>query len=170
MKKNLIEECYNEAHINLDIANNDKWKNSKHESIKRASTTAKGNFGQELTSLVLNKIGYKADVIDGGIGDFDILLYDLDIRIEHKLATQDTNNKFQFNAIDKDKKYDYVFCLGITPEDIYFDVVSKNWIINNVTTHMTKAEGGYKMTKSLPNLQAFNKKNILAWLKSLEKK
>ena len=84
-------------------------------------------------------------------------------------ATQDTNNNFQFNAIDKDKYYDYVFCLGITPDSIYFDIVSKAWIKKNLTTRMTKADGGYKMTKPLHKLYELNEVNLRNIIERLKK-
>lgn len=167
MSSKLLESCVKSASIHLVVS--DKWKNAKYEYVKSASTTAKGNFGEDLVTRFFNGIGIEAEVVNGGIGDFDIHLSNLDITLEHKLATQDTKNNFQFNAIDKDKYYDYVFCLGITPNSIYFDIVSKAWIKKNLTTRMTKADGGYKMTKPLHQLHELNEVNLRTIVEGLKK-
>lgn len=140
-----------------------KWTDSKYERIKFMSTTDKGNFGENFTTELLNNIGIKAERVNRGIGDFDILLSKYDIKLEHKLATEDVNNSFQFNAFDKNKNYDYVFCLGVSPNELLFDIIEKSYILS-LTTRMTKAEGGYKMTTrkdALLSLTVSNLKNKL---------
>ena len=163
----LIEHCYEETMDNL--ASDLKWLNAKYENIKNASTTAKGNFGQDFTTMLLNQLGYPAVVVNGGIGDYDIVLTKLGITFEHKLATLDTNNCFQFNAIDKDKEYDYVFCLGVHPNELSFCIVDKDEV-SYLTTRMTKAHGGFKMTKPAHKLMRVTEENLKNAIDALEKK
>jgi len=69
--------------------------------------------------------------------------------MEHKLATEDSNGVFQFNNIKKDAIYDYVFTLGVSPEDLWFNVWTREYMKSNLTTHMSKNGGdSYKFTAS----------------------
>ena len=125
----------------------DKWYKSKYEVVKAAANTPKGDFGEEVTTdLIKEIIGMHAEIINGGIGDFDILT-DSKVTFEHKLATEDTNGKFQFNSLKKDADYDYAFCLGVCPNDMWFMVVPKNEI-KKLTTSMNPGTEVYKLTGS----------------------
>ena len=124
-----------------------KWTGSKYDIIKKAPVSTKGKFGEKVTSAYLNCINYKSKIVNGGIGDFDILLEapNVKLKIEHKLATEDVHNSFQFNAIKKDIDYDYVFCLGVSPNDLWFRIRSKAWCVQNLTTNMSRdIVGGFK--------------------------
>lgn len=165
MSIKLLEECFDTARGHLETA--DRWKNSKYECIKTASTTAKGKFGEVFTTTLLNGIGIESTVVNGGKGDFDIELTDLGITFEHKLATIDTNDYFQINAIDKNKNYDYVFCLGITPNKMVFDIIPKSWLKKHLTTNMTKAKGGYKLMRRLDSMIELTEINLRNKLEEL---
>lgn len=106
-----------------------KWTGSKFECIRQLSTTEKGTWGEELTKMILKSIGCEAEIINGGKGDYDILAVTTNgkvLKIEHKLATEDVNNKFQFNGIKKDIDYDVVICLGVRPESLEYYFLTKN--------------------------------------------
>lgn len=165
MSSNLLEECFNTSSVHLETA--DRWKNSKYESIKTASTTSKGKFGEAFTTHLLNRMGFESEVVNGGRGDFDIKIINLGVKLEHKLATLDTNDYFQLNAIDKDKDYDYVFCLGVTPNEMVFDIITKSWLTSNLTTNMTKAKGGYKLMRRLDSMIELTEENLLNKLREL---
>jgi hypothetical protein len=145
----IIESIYISSSENLSVQK--KWLNAKYLAIKQASTTEKGKFGETFTNTLLNKIGIDSEIINGGIGDFDLILKQSNIKLEHKLATEDVHDSFQFNALDKNKKYDYVFCLGISPNEIFFEIYPKSQI-KTLTTKMTKADGGYKLTTRKHNM------------------
>lgn len=164
--EDLIESLYKQ--LVSEMPTESKWTDSKYERIKLMSTTAKGNFGENFTTKILNNIGINAKRVDGGIGDFDILLSEYDIKLEHKLATEDTNNSFQFNALDKNKNYDYVFCLGISPNALLFDIIEKSYVLS-LTTRMTKADGGYKMTARNGALLSLTVSNLKRKLKGIIK-
>jgi len=115
----------------------DKWFNSKYEAVKAASNTPKGDFGEAVTTLLINEIvGVGADIINSGKGAFDILT-NSGIKFENKLATEDTSGGFQFNGIKKDVDYDYVFGIGVSPNDLWFGIWSKKEI-KELTVSMTK--------------------------------
>ena len=123
-----------------------KWCNSKYEVVKAASNTPKGDFGEEVVSLLIKQIvGVDADIINSGKGEFDILTKS-GIKIENKLATEDTNGSFQFNGLKKDIEYDYAFGLGVSPNDLWFGIWSKSEV-EQLTTSMTKdGSDSFKLT------------------------
>ena len=131
-----------------------KWSGSKYEEVKKTTLSSKGKFGEKVTNAYLNHINYKSEIINGGIGDYDIELdiCDFDVvldtlKIEHKLATEDTHNSFQFNGIKKEIDYDYVYCFGVSPNDLWFIIQTREWCEVNLTTNMSKdVIGAYKYT------------------------
>ena len=98
---------------------------------------------KELLSLI--DFPFEDYDIELNICDFDVILETL--KIEHKLATEDTTNHFQFNGIKKEIDYDYVYCFGVSPNDLWFIIQTRKWCEMNLTTNMAKnVEGGYKYT------------------------
>jgi len=134
-------------HILGDRSNIDKWKDSTFEVVKKAPKTPQGDFGEYVTRDIIRSIcKLEAERINEGKGDFDILVATI-LEMEHKLATEDSNNMFQFNNIKKKAIYDYVFTLGVSPEHLWFNIWSKNYIVVNCTTHMSKNAGdSYKFS------------------------
>ena len=115
----------------------DKWYNSKYGVVKAAANTPKGDFGEEVVALFINIIvGMPTDIINGGKGPFDLLTKS-GVTIENKLATEDTSGGFQFNGLKKDVDYDYAFCLGVSPNDLWFGIWSKKEV-EKLTVSMTK--------------------------------
>ena len=140
-----------------------RWSGSKYDLIKKAPVTTKGKFGEKVTSAYLNCINYKSKIVNGGIGDFDILLEapNAILKIEHKLATEDVHNSFQFNAIKKDIAYDYVFCLGVSPNDLWFRIRSREWCEQNLTTNMSRdVIGGFKYTERRNRMIPLTEENM----------
>lgn len=141
-----MENIIKEELTYLSTRNEDKWRGSKYEVVKRADMTPKGDFGERVTEKMLKKAGINAKIINGGKGEFDILLQDTGVRLEHKLATEDTNKSFQFNGIKKDVNYDYVYCLGVSPDKLWFKIFPKS-TCDDLTVAMTKnGEDSYKLT------------------------
>jgi hypothetical protein len=115
----------------------DKWYKSKYEVVKAAANTPKGDFGEEVTAALIEEIiGMDAGIINGGKGPFDILIASK-VTFENKLATEDTSGGFQFNGLKKDVNYDYTFCLGVSPNDLWFGIWSKKEV-EELTVSMTK--------------------------------
>jgi hypothetical protein len=126
-----------------------KWIGSTFEEVKRADQTPKGDFGEETTrDLIRAFCDYDADIINKGKGPFDILIKKF-LKMEHKLATEDSNDVFQFNNLKKNALYDYVFTLGVSPEDLWFNVWARKYMKSNLTSHMSKGSGdSYKFMAS----------------------
>ena len=126
--------------------NKTKWAGSKYEVIKNLSTTHKGDFGEDLITDLLNEISVKSKRINKGKGTFDVLAGS--IKLEIKTATEDTNGNFQFNGIKKDVDYDFVVCLGVSPDELWFSIFSKE-DCQALTTSMVKdGSETFKLTAS----------------------
>ena len=139
-----------------------KWTGSKYESIKDASMTVKGDFGERVAQQCLQFLGIDAEIINGGKGEFDILCESINTRFENKLATEDTNYSFQFNGIKLDVNYDYVFCLGVTPDELLFEIVPKGDFKKfGSFVPMTKdGKDSWKMTVRKNRLQKYSENNL----------
>ena len=136
-----------------------KWANAKYLFLKQASTTETGTYGETLIVDLLKELGYDAEIVNNGKGDFDTLLNNL-IKLENKTATMDVNGSFQFNAIKKGNiDYDFVFCLGVAYNKMYFEIVSKQFA-ETLTTQMTTHGGGYKYTSKPKKMKLLNEKNL----------
>ena len=141
-----MEDIVKEELEYLATRNEDKWHGSRYEVVKRADMTPKGDFGERVTERMFKKAGIPAKIINGGKGEFDILLVDKGIKLEHKLATEDTNMSFQFNGLKKDVDYDYAYCLGVSPDKLWFGIFPKS-TCDGLTVAMTKnGEDSYKLT------------------------
>lgn len=149
-----------------DRKSGSKWTGSTFEAVKDASMTVKGDFGETVVARTLTEeLGIPAEIKNKGKGEFDILLSS-GVTIENKLATEDTNNAFQFNGIKLDVAYDFVFCLGISPESVQFAIVPKGDFKKfGSFVPMTKnGDDSYKLTVRKDRLTPFNATNLKAAL------
>lgn len=115
-----------------------KWNGSKYYEWKIMPATQKGDCGEEVICCFINNYIdiENAEIINRGKGDFDILT-ESGVKIECKTATEDINGGFQFNGIKKNIGYDYVFGLGVSPNDLWFNIWSKKEM-KKLTVPMTK--------------------------------
>jgi len=134
---NTIDEMIAPLMERLATRVEDKWIKSKYEVVKAAAMTPKGDFGEEVTATLIKElVGMPAEIINGGKGEFDILT-ESKVKFENKLATEDTSGGFQFNGLKKDVDYDYAFCLGVSPNDLWFGIWTKKEM-EGLTVSMTK--------------------------------
>ena len=148
----IIEAIVNPHLEELKKRKEDKWHNSKYGAVKAAAMTPKGDFGEDVTTdLIKTIIGVFAERKNKGKGEFDIFaaLSESGITFENKLATEDTNGGYQFNGFKKTVKFDYGFCLGVSPNDMCFGIFPKS-VIDDLTVSMTKdGEDSFKLTARL---------------------
>ena len=167
--ENLIEEVVSKNKKILETRGITKWTGSKYESIKLAARTTSGDFGEDSTSEILTGIGYPSRVVNKGKGSFDILMLEK-ILLEHKLATEDTNLHFQFNGIKKSVEYDYVFCLGFSPNELFFTIISKDFVVKTLTTTMVKdTVEGFKYTVSKKKMISLTVENLTKEIEKIVK-
>ena len=167
-----------ELAILKDRRETSKWTGSTHESVYDAATTVKGDFGEAIMSRCLNDLNIGADIVDKGKGDFDILI-DNGMKLENKLATEDSKGKFQFNGIKIDINYDYVTLIAVSPEEIRFDIVIKGDFYRKRNTKagvlfgrsfvpMTRdGDDTYKLHVHKDDLIPLTEENLLKKLKDL---
>ena len=136
--------------------NAQKWDTGNFSGIKSISNTKVGTVGQEFIEWLcgdlnipcefpVNKDGERAsqspwDLKIGGV------------TFELKTATEDTSNKFQFNHIRYHREYNAVLCLGVSPDELYFNLWSKADIVTNKAGNLVSMDKGanasYKLTKT----------------------
>ena len=67
------------------------------------------------------------------------------------------NNTFQFNHVRLDREYDYLFCLGICPHDIFFNIWRKGDVAENRAGRLVRMAEGQavtcKVTKRLADME-----------------
>jgi hypothetical protein len=129
MEKDLIQMITEE--VISQTSSKKKWLGSKNEKIKPLSTTEKGTIGEKILEATINSIGidYTSEFPAIRKGDYDIRAKNITKNVfkdfESKFATEDSNGGFQFNAMKLDAEYDYLFCIGISPETEWFQIISK---------------------------------------------
>lgn len=135
MKKDLIQKIIEE--VISQSCSKKKWLDSKNEKIKPLSTTEKGTIGEKILEANINNISdnYRAEFPEIRKGDYDVrginIIKNIFKDFEVKLATEDNNGGFQFNAMKLDAEYDYLFCIGISPETEWFQIISKENLFDN---------------------------------------
>ena len=157
MKK--LDKMIKDSMVTLNRSSQDKWTDARFSEVKSSTMTAKGDFGEELTTSVLNELGLEARRVNQGIGEFDIIMGEW--LIEHKLATEDSTGSFQFNGIKKNVTYDIVFCLGVSPNDISFTILTKEDAMD-LGVSMTKGgTDSFKYSVPLSKMISYNEENVL---------
>jgi len=156
---NKLDKLIEDSMLTLSRPSQDKWTDARFSEVKSSTMTAKGDFGEELTTSVLNEFGLEARRVNQGIGEFDIIMGEW--LIEHKLATEDSTGSFQFNGIKKNVNYDIVFCLGVSPNDISFTILTKEDAMD-LGVSMTKGgTDSFKYSVPLSKMISYNEENVL---------
>lgn len=131
-----------------------KWTGQRHEAFKHLANTSKGDAGEEFIKEYAEAIGFVSEKNRIRQGDWDVKIDDK--KIEVKCATEDTSGSFQFNHIRFDYKYDYLLCLGISPNDLLFRIWSKADVATDKAGTMVSMGRGqnssFKLTKRKTDL------------------
>ncbi len=140
-----------------------KWAGRPHEEFKHLGNTSKGDAGQEFITQYAKKLGFNAENF-GRTGDRDVMIGTKNFEV--KLASEDVAGSFQFNHIRLDYKYDYILCLGVTPDKLLFGIWSKADIATSKAGNLVSMGRGqnssFKLTKKKSNLEDIHKlKNTL---------
>ena len=138
-----------------------KWTGSTYETVKIASNTNKGDFGEDTTTELINEIiKVAAERVNKGKGPFDIRLLLSTKTIEHKLATEDTSCGFQFNGLRPDNKYNYAFLFGVSPEALWYQMYPKKDL--KLTVPMTKGgSDSFKVSKPIRAMIPLTEENLI---------
>lgn len=141
-------------------ANAKKWELGDFIGIKTLSNTKVGAVGQDFIEDLCRSLNILIDFpvsikkTRATQSPWDIKMFGL--TFELKTATEDTGGKFQFNHIRYHRPYDAVFCLGVSPDKLLFNVYSKAEIATGKAGKLVSMEKGgnasYKLTKSKSEL------------------
>ena len=135
--------------------NDEKWATGRMSGIKTLSNTKVGSVGQdfieELCGTINIPIKFPVNSANKRLNQspWDIRLHE--ITFELKTATEDTNGNFQFNHIRYHRQYEAVLCLGVSPDELRFNIYSKAEIVTGKAGNLVSMEKGanasYKLTK-----------------------
>ena len=134
----------------------DNWEGKLFFKMKIIPTSEKGNIGEDFLIKILELCNHTATRPKSRKGEYDVLM-DNKIEFEVKIATQDTSNNFQFNEIRYDTKYNYLFCLGVSQENIYYNIIEKRNLVNYKLVYMAKgSNSNFKLTRTIQQLKIFD--------------
>jgi hypothetical protein len=132
----------------------DIWQGSPLIGYRQLGNTNRGEIGEEFVRRYLKKAGIP--VSNGGrtsLTDMQIAGHAFEV----KTASLGANGTFQFNHVRLDRKYEYLLCLGICPEEIVFNTWRKGEVAEGTAGHLVRmAEGQavtYKITKKLSDMR-----------------
>lgn len=132
----------------------DIWQGSPLIDYRYLGNTNRGEIGEEFVRRYLKEA--KIPVSNGSrtaLTDMQIAGYAFEV----KTASLGANGTFQFNHVRMDRKYEYLLCLGICPEEIVFNMWRKGDVAEGVAgTLVRMAEGQsvtYKLTKKLRDMR-----------------
>lgn len=133
-----------------------KWDNGSFAGIKSLSNTKVGTVGQDFIEVLCETlnipIGFPVNKLSKRLtqSPWDMKIFD--ISFELKTATEDTNDKFQFNHIRYHRSYEAVLCFGVSPNELFFNLWSKADIVTGKAGRLVSMEKGanasFKLTKS----------------------
>lgn len=132
----------------------DIWLESPVAGYRRLGNTNRGEIGEEFVRRYLEESKIKVTRgVRTALTDMKILRNHLEI----KTASLGANGTFQFNHVRLDRKYDYLLCLGICPNDIVFGIWRKGDVAEGrAGTLVRMAEGQsitFKITKKLSDMR-----------------
>jgi len=142
----------------------DKWVKAPFEHIKRVSNTKVGEVGQDFIEQLSNSLGHKCIFPLNKKGarakqnPWDISIEG--VEFELKTASEDVSGSFQFNHIRYHRPYHGVICLGVSPDEIYFNIWSKAEVTTGRAGNLVSMEKGanasYKLTKKPDGLHSID--------------
>lgn len=140
----------------------DIWQGSPLIGYRQLGNTNRGEIGEEFLRRFVSS--YNFHVGKGGrTSRIDLRIGDS--RFEVKTASLGANGTFQFNHVRLDRDYDFLFCLGICPYAIVFNMWRKGEVAEGragslvrmaegqaVTYKLTKKQSEMKSIETLPEL------------------
>ena len=125
------------------------WTDSPLEPFRRVANTNRGDIGEDFVRRYLETFGILAERVGSRISAADLKIGGK--LFEVKTASEDQGGSFQFNHVRHDRTYDYLLCLGVRPDSIFFDAWRKGAVSEgSAGTLVRMAEGQsvtFKLTK-----------------------
>jgi hypothetical protein len=137
----------------------DIWQGSSLIGYRNLGNTNRGAIGEEFVRRYLRAAGI--DVKEPGRRTEETDFQVAKRRFEVKTASMGANRTFQFNHIRLDRRYDFLLCLGICPDEIVFNMWRKGDVAEERAGRLVRmAEGQsvtYKLTKKRIDLKPIAK-------------
>ena len=132
----------------------DIWQDSPLMGYRLLGNTNRGEIGEEFTRRFLRSADI--EVTSGGrTSATDLTIAQRSFEV--KTASLGSNGTFQFNHVRLDRRYDYLLCLGICPQEIVFNMWRKGEVAEERAGRLVRmAEGQavtYKITKKLTDMR-----------------
>ena len=147
-----------------------KWDEQPLQLIKVMPNSTKGDLAEAFIIEYSKKLGFDVGDKPSRLGDYDAKINGMTFEV--KMATEDISGNFQFNHIRYDYKYDWILCLGITPNSILFDIWSKADLATGKAGSLVSMGRGqnssFKLTKPKRSLRPISE--LKSRIKSLEKR
>jgi len=135
-----------------------KWSGKPHQAFKNLPNSSKGDAGEEFIKRYVSALGFTVEKTER-LGDWDLKIENK--KFEVKLASEDISGSLQFNHIRYDSKYDYLLCLGVTPDNLVFGIWKKGEVAEGVAGSLVSMgknqNSSFKLTKKVSSLENINK-------------
>ncbi len=132
----------------------EKWAGQPHQAFKNLPNSSKGDAGEEFIKRYVTELNFTVEKLER-LGDWDLKIADK--KFEVKLASEDISGNFQFNHIRYDSKYDYLLCLGVTPDHLVFGIWNKGdvatGLAGNLVSMGKNQNSSFKLTKKISDLE-----------------
>ena len=133
--------------------NHNKWLTGDFIKVKTLGNSKIGKLGEDFIEAICKELNWKYKRMRAN-GEYDIEIKNK--KYEIKSASEDTSGKFQFNNIRYDYQYDYILCVGVSPNDLWFGLFDKSGIVTGKYGRLVSMGGGqnaqFKLTKSKKEL------------------
>ena len=129
-----------------------KWAKGRLVGIKALSSTEKGNIAEAFVVWLARHHGLEADPHESKRGEYDVMVAGK--KLEVKMASEDVSGNFQFNGIRYDRKYDMLCVIGISPDDVRFNIYPKSEVTTDLTlvAMQKNTNATYKLTRKKSEL------------------
>ena len=124
----------------------DIWIGSPLIAYRRLGMTNRGEIGEQFIRRFLNENGIPAG--NGGrTSKTDLHIGDT--AFEVKTASLGANGTFQFNHVRLDRRYDFLLCLGICPDEILFNMWRKGEVAEERAGTLVRMAEGQSVTMKI---------------------
>ena len=129
-----------------------KWAKGRLVGIKALSATEKGNIAEAFVVWLARHHGLEAAPNESKRGEYDVMVAGK--KLEVKMASEDVSGNFQFNGIRYDTKYDMLCVIGISPDEVRFNIYPKSEVTTNLTlvAMQKNTNATYKLTRKKAEL------------------
>lgn len=124
-----------------------KWDDAPLRSFRAVANTNRGDIGEDFLLRYRDMHDIPATKSASRVQEWDMEIRGK--RFEIKTASEDTGGSFQFNHIRLDRKYNYLLCLGVQPDNIIFGCWGKRQAAEGDAGNLVRMAEGQSITFKL---------------------